>query len=281
MNSIVSARNTTSRARVSRSSNEKLLRPVHPNCGIEAEYRRKLAALIDEMAKSVSYWMKVTYRKNEPEIAQDELSSAALREAIRKLVKRWNDRFDEAAKQLAEHFSTSVSQRSDAALKKILKDGGFAIEFKMTRAQRDVLNATIQENVSLIKSIPQQYFTQVEGSVMRSVQAGRDLKSLSDDLIKHYGVTKRRAAFIARDQTNKATASLTRARQVESGITEAIWVHSGGGKEPRPTHAKAGRDKARYDIREGWYDPHEGKNIMPGELINCRCVSRAVVKGFS
>lgn len=233
------------------------------------------------MAKSVSYWMKVTYRKNEPEIAQDELSSAALREAIRKLVKRWNDRFDEAAKQLAEHFSTSVSQRSDAALKKILKDGGFAIEFKMTRAQRDVLNATIQENVSLIKSIPQQYFTQVEGSVMRSVQAGRDLKSLSDDLIKHYGVTKRRAAFIARDQTNKATASLTRARQVESGITEAIWVHSGGGKEPRPTHAKAGRDKARYDIREGWYDPHEGKNIMPGELINCRCVSRAVVKGFS
>lgn len=261
--------------------NEKILRPVHPNVGIEVAYRRKLTALIDEMAKSVSYWLEAKYRQNEPEIAQDELSSAALREAIKKLVKRWNDRFDEAAKQLAEHFSKSVSQRSDAALKKILKDGGFAIEFKMTRAQRDVLNATIQENVSLIKSISQRYLTNVEGIVMRGVQTGRDLAQITTDLQEQHGVTRRRAAFIARDQSNKATASLTRARQIEAGLTEAIWVHSGGGKEPRPSHLKAGRDKARYDIREGWYDPHEGKHILPGELINCRCVSRAVVKGFA
>lgn len=261
--------------------NEKILRPVHPNVGIEVAYRRKLTALIDEMAKSVSYWLEAKYRQNEPEIAQDELSSAALREAIKKLVKRWNDRFDEAAKQLAEHFSKSVSQRSDAALKKILKDGGFAIEFKMTRAQRDVLNATIQENVSLIKSIPQRYLTNVEGIVMRGVQTGRDLAQITTDLQEQHGVTRRRAAFIARDQSNKATASLTRARQIEAGLTEAIWVHSGGGKEPRPSHLKAGRERTRYDVREGWFDPAVGKKILPGELPNCRCVSRAVVKGFS
>lgn len=116
---------------------------------------------------------------------------------------------------------------------------------------------------------------------MRGVQTGRDLAQITTDLQEQHGVTRRRAAFIARDQSNKATASLTRARQIEAGLTEAIWVHSGGGKEPRPSHLKAGRDKARYDIREGWYDPHEGKHILPGELINCRCVSRAVVKGFA
>ena len=77
-----------------------------------------------------------------------------------------------------------------------------------------------------------------------------------------------------------ATASMTRARQTELGITEAIWMHSGGGKHPRPSHLAAGKSKTKYDVKVGWYDPDVGKNIFPGELPNCRCVSRAVVKGF-
>jgi len=233
------------------------------------------------MAASVAYWLTASYRANEPEIAQDGLASNELRDAIRKLVKRWQDRFDEGSDRLAEYFSQSVSKRSDAALKKILKDAGFSVEFKMTRAQRDVLNATVNENVALIKSIPAQYLTQVEGIVMRGVSTGRDLAQITKDLQEQHGVTRRRAAFIARDQSNKATASLSRARMVEIGVEEAIWVHSGGGKHPRPSHLKAGRDRVRYDVKEGWLDPAVGKHILPGELINCRCIGRAVIKGFS
>jgi len=264
-----------------RPRNEKLLRPVHPNAGLQAAYRRKLTALIDEMARSVECWLSAAYRANEPEIAQDESPAPALRAAMRRLARRWFRRFDVAAKELADYFATAVSDRSDAALKAILKKGGISVEFKMTKAQNDVLQATIGEQVGLIKSIPAQYLTSVEGLVMRSVQTGRDLGELTKALQKQHGVTKRRAAFIARDQNNKATASLTRARQVELGITEAIWVHSAGGKTPRPTHVKAGREQARYDVRKGWFDPHEQRHILPGELINCRCVARPVVKGFS
>lgn len=261
--------------------NDKVLRPVHPNAGIAAAYRKRLDALIEEMNVSVQHWLTSAYRNNEPEIAQDELPAAALRRAIRKLTARWTRNFDEAAPKLAEYFATAVDKRSAAALKKILKDGGFSVEFKMTPAQRDILQATIQQNVELIKSIPAQYLTQVQGSVMRSVQTGRDLGSLAKELEEHHGVTKRRAATIARSQNNLATAAMTRARQQEVGITEAIWVHSGGGKHPRKTHLQAGREKTRYSTSEGWFDPDVGKNIWPGELPNCRCVARPVVKGFS
>jgi SPP1 gp7 family putative phage head morphogenesis protein len=116
---------------------------------------------------------------------------------------------------------------------------------------------------------------------MRSVQTGRDLGQLTKDLQEQFGVTKRRAALIARDRNNKATASMTRVRQVQVGITEAIWVHSGGGKHPRPTHVKAGRDKQRYQVSEGWLDPAVGRNIFPGELVNCRCVSKPLITGLS
>ena len=150
----------------------------------------------------------------------------------------------------------------------------------MTPATRDIMQATINQQVSLIKSIPSRYFTQIEGIVMRSVQIGRDLGQLTTDLQDQFGITKRRAAFIARDQNNKATASMNRARQDEIGVTEAIWVHSGGGKHPRPTHLKAGREKTRYDIKEGWLDPALGRHIFPGEEPNCRCVSKSIIPGF-
>ncbi len=268
-------------SKVRARQNDKILRPVLPNAGLRVAYQKKIDRLIDEMHASVTYWLTAAFRANEPLIAQDESPATALRAAIRRLTKRWLARFDDAAPELAKYFATAVSERSDATLRKILKDGGFSVEFKMTAAQRDVLNATIGENVSLIKSIPQRYLSQVEQSVMRSVQAGRDLGALSKELREHFGVTKRRAALLSLDQNNKATAALTRARQIETGITEAVWVHSGGGKHPRESHVKAGRDKQRYDVREGWLDPEVGKRIFPGELISCRCVCRSVVRGFS
>jgi uncharacterized protein with gpF-like domain len=271
---------STRRAR-SRDPNEKLLRPIRPNVGIEVAYRQRLHRLIEAMSNSVIYWLKASYRANEPRIAQDETPADALKRSIKQLSKQWLAKFDEAAEQLGDYFAQSVENRSSAALRKILKDGGISVEFRRTAAMRDIVDATVHQNVSLIKSIPRQYLDQVEGIVMRGVQTGRDLGAVAKDLEGRLGVTKKRAAFIARDQNEKATAAFTRARHLEIGITEAIWMHSGGGREARPTHLKAGRDKVRFNVAEGWYDPAEGRNIQPGELINCRCVSKPVLKGFS
>lgn len=255
---------------------------MRPNVGIECAYRRKLQALVDEMNASLVYWLKASYRANEPLIAQDDaMPATALRNAMRRLARQWQRRFDAAAPALAEYFAQAVTQRSDAALRSILKKGGISVEFKVTPAARDIMQATINQQVSLIRSIPSQYITNVEGLVMRSVQTGRDLGQLTKDLQDQYGVMKRRAAFIARSQNNMATASMTRARQAEIGIKEAIWVHSGGGKEPRPTHLKAGRDRQKYEVATGWFDPAVGEHIWPGQLPNCRCISRSVIPGFT
>jgi SPP1 gp7 family putative phage head morphogenesis protein len=258
---------------------ELVLRPVHPNAGIEAAYRAKLLKLIDEMNASVIYWLRATYRANEPVMAQDRTPADVLQDAIRNLAKRWQTKFDEAAPKLAEYFSTAVASRSSGALASILRDGGFSVKFKMTPGMRDVMDATINQQVSLIKSIPQQYLTNVEGMVMRSVQTGRDLGQLTKDLHEQFGVTRRRAAFIARDQNNKATASMTRVRQDDLGIVTAKWRHSGGGKHPRPTHVAM--NGKTYDVKKGMWDPAVKRWIFPGEEPNCRCVSISVIKGFS
>ena len=257
---------------------EVVLAPVHANVGLEAAYRKRLLALVDELHCSVSYWLKAAYNQNSPEITQDASPASILRGVIRRLARRWFKRFDQASKDLGDYFAKAVSERSDAALKAILKKGGFAINWTATAAQNDIIQATIGAQVGLIKSIPQKYLADVEQVVLRSVQVGGDLAALTKHLEHTYGVTRKRASFIARSQNNIATASMTRARQIELGIDRARWQHSGGGVHPRPEHVKASRDKLEYDVSKGAY--LEGKWTWPGVEPNCRCVSRSLIKGF-
>ena len=221
------------------------------------------------MTRSYARWIIAQYRKNPPKLAQDAVPARELEREVRDLGKQWNKRFAEAAPRLARWFLQNAEDRSRKRLMKILRDGGFTVQFKMTPAMRDVAAAAVAENVSLIKSIGEQYHSQVEQLVMRSVTTGRDLSTLERELQARFGVTKRRAALIARDQNNKATAVFTRVRQEEAGIEQAIWLHSHGGKEPRPTHLE--NSGKSYKISEGWFDPDPKvrRFIHPGELINC------------
>jgi SPP1 gp7 family putative phage head morphogenesis protein len=262
-----------------KAGKEIVLSPVRANAGIRAAYRRRLMTLVDEMITSYRHWLEAAYRANPPALAQDATPAKELERELKRLARRWQKQFDDAAPKLAAYFAKSAAARSSSSLRSILRNGGWSVKFTMTAAMRDVLAATVAENVSLIRSIPSEFRTQVEGLVMRSVTAGRDLSVLSKSLENKFALPRNRAILISRDQNNKATAVFTRARYLEMGVKEAIWLHSAGGKTPRPTHVK--KSGKRYDVAKGWLDPAVGRYIFPGELINCRCVARPVVKGFS
>jgi SPP1 gp7 family putative phage head morphogenesis protein len=110
---------------------------------------------------------------------------------------------------------------------------------------------------------------------MRNYAASRDTRTMANEIRSRYGVTSRRAMLIARDQSNKCTSIIERVRMKEIGIKEAIWIHSHGGRTPRPTHLAM--DHKRYRIEKGMWDSAAKKWIYPRELINCRCVTRAVL----
>jgi hypothetical protein len=218
----------------------KVLPPIRPNAGLKADFKKRLLKLVRTMHKSTVYWISAAYKANEPVIIElgkdarrildcptglgsplismDALPANALSKTTRELKRRWKKKFNEGADELARYFAQAVSARTDEQLSKILKDVGFSVEFAMTKAQRDVMKATVHESVSLIKSIPDQYFKNVEGAVMRSVAAGRDLSTLTKNLQDNYGVERRRAELIATQQNNNATAMLNKGRQQSGSI---------------------------------------------------------------
>ena len=177
----------------------KTLPPVRPNVGIEIAYRKRLDALIEEMNASLTYWLSAQYKANPPAMAQDASSAVDLAARMKGLRRQWLSRFDKLSKEMADHFAMSIADRSDAALKASLRKAGFTVQFQMTAAQRNVVGAAVAENVTLIKSIASTHLDQVEGLVMRGVSEGRDLAVIAKGLQERLGVTKRRAALIARD----------------------------------------------------------------------------------
>lgn len=246
-----------------------------PNAGVEVWYRRQLQRAIGEMHHSVVYWLTANYKASGA-LAMDASPAVFMRDAMRRLARRWQRNFDDIARKLAARFVGKVADNGDATLANAMQQAGFTVPFRMTDVMNNALQARITENVGLIRSIPQQYLGQVETLVMESVGRGRDLKTLTDELQQRYGVTRRRAALIARDQNNKATSTLQAARQQSLGITEGIWKHSHAGKTFRASHVKA--DGQRFKLSKGLY--LDGKWTMPGEEINCKCGWEPVIPGL-
>lgn len=241
-----------------------------------------MLALIDEMNASALFWLQVEYKKAPPALAMDATPSQKMLAKFRALAKRWQQKFDEAAPRISEAYVQGNLSATSSAMKAALRDAGISVRFKLTREMKDAMNASVAENVGLIKSIPQKYFGQIEGIVTRSYSAGRDLETMVKDLRTLYPKAVNRVEFIARDQSNKLNSTVENARRQELGITQAEWMHSGGGKHPRKEHQKAtGRI---YDIRKGCPIKNEKgqlEYIQPGEKPGCRCVSRSVLPGLS
>lgn len=201
-----------------------------------------------------------------------------LRRALNKWGDIWTQRLEDLSTKLANEFANKSRVYTDRALKQAFSEAGLTVKFQPTKGMLEGYAAVVSENVQLIKSIPQKYLTDVQSVVWTNVMKGGDLKAMAEGIEHTYGVTKRRAAFIARDQNNKAKAVFERERDAELGVTEFIWVHSHAGKEPRPTHVRANGKK--YSLAKGMYDSDEGKYVFPGELINCRCTQRAILPGW-
>lgn len=254
------------------------LAPTRPNAGVEKTYQAKLERFIDEMNRSVAYWVKANYRANEDRIALDVAPAKELSQLLAKLSRQWIKAGREYARDTSRSFVSQSYQAAAGSTKGNAKKVGFKVEFDLTRNMKDALALSIEENVALINSIRSKYFEQVQIEVYRSVAEGRDLEQLTDVLQEIYGKTRERAAFIAKDQNNKATATITRTWQRDAGITQAMWVHSHAGKVPRPSHVKAGKEHLIYDVNKGAY--LDGVWTWPGQEINCRCISRSVIPGL-
>ncbi len=134
---------------------------------------------------------------------------------------------------------------------------------------RDQLSLFADQNAKLIRSLPDQELERVAGDIERGLQQGQRFEDVAKTIQKSFGITHRRAKLIARDQTSKLNASLTKLRQQEIGVEEYEWQTSGD-ERVRPTH------RANDGKIFRWDSPPRITG-HPGHDVNCRCVAIPVL----
>lgn len=144
-----------------------------------------------------------------------------------------------------------------------------------------IMNAVINENLALIKSIPQEVLKDMQVALSQGIISGNQ-KELIKNLKRIKGVSKDRAVFIARDQVHKAVESFKQVQNTALGIEYYEWltadderVSSGLGGHAQNNHRifKYGSNEAiiSHSAKRGFY---YGK---PGDRPNCRCIAVGVI----
>jgi SPP1 gp7 family putative phage head morphogenesis protein len=136
---------------------------------------------------------------------------------------------------------------------------------------QDQLKIFAAQNSQLITSLADQELERVASIIERSLQQGSSIKNITDQIQKSFGINRRRATLIARDQTTKLNSNLTRLRQQEVGVEEYVW-QTAGDERVRPSH------KANDGKTFRWDKPP--KTGHPSFEINCRCVALPVLEGL-
>ncbi len=257
------------------------LKPVEPALQLGISYNSDLQRIVREIQKDVNKSIVPLVRSLEPQYSNDSATVVTrdqwgeiLAGALDALKARWNtSEFRARANRLASGFVRTANQVNEQRT-----DLGIDI-FTGSTELNNYVQASIFDNARLIRSIPDQYLTQVESIVMTNVRAGGRPAAITKQLTKQFGITENRAKLIARDQTSKLNGDLTKMRQQSAGFEYFQWVDSDD-QRVRDRHADIADKVTAYG--KGiyrWDNPplsSTGTPIIPGQDYQCRCIARPV-----
>lgn len=189
--------------------------------------------------------------------AQTKLASALDERSIERLATQY-------AARTVDYQKSELSRQTKAALG--------ADVFVADRGLKALTAGFVAENVQLIKSIPEQLHAQVAAASLRALQNATPNKRFAQEIEDTFGVAKRRARLIARDQIGKLMGQVAAQRQRALGVTHYIW---------RTVNDDRVRDE--HKDREGKTYAYEGKDAadeLPGEAIQCRCFAEPIFDGI-
>lgn len=144
----------------------------------------------------------------------------------------------------------------------------------------DFVELSINKNVGLIKSLPEEYLKQVETLVNNGVINGERYSTIAKKITAKVGSANSKLAgriqTIARNEVQTINAQISLRRSDALGIKKGIYMTSDDEKV-RPCHEEL--DGVEYDINKGAWSKKCQKFIQPGITdINCRCSFRPIIE---
>ena len=248
---------------------------------IGIQYNAKLQRLVKQIKADIAKEVMPLVRQLAPEYTQDAVAttdawSDLISNAMSFLFSKWqNERVSAGASRIAGEFVQSSLKKSERDLK---KSAGIDV-FSGNSVLQDYLKASAQQNTQLIKSIPAKYLEEVQTLVMANMRSGMRPGYIEKALQEQFGVTQRRARFIARDQAGKIQGELAEKQQRGVGFEYFGWEDSDD-ERVRHWHHEISTRVTAYGVGVYRWDNlplgPKGTPIKPGSDYACRCIPRPV-----
>ncbi|WP_237656146.1 phage minor head protein [Kosakonia sp. MH5] len=271
------------------------LRPARQTDETERYYNGQLRDIVRQMAQAIDEALIPVLRR---EYTADSRLTDIIMTSIRQAADRFfSVAFGAATEKLAQRVVSRADSESSAVfVEQINRALGVDMTGLMVNGELvDYFDASVEQNVALIKSLSSDYFDDIQRQVMDGILRGDSLTTITRNLQNTTGATYNRAKLIARDQTAKIRSDITRQRQQQAGIDRFRWSTS---QDVRVSGNPAGRypkakikcfNIARQDVGYGpgvylWskgasFNGETG--LFPGRAhINCRCTPTPLIQGL-
>lgn len=263
---------TTKRKRV-------VLRPIAATVAFEMALLAPTNQLLKRMAGQVAQDVLPASISAKNQLMRDDLNwferaMLALRDFadgfVDGLQSTWRDAFDSEETRNRRKWNEAVRSAIGVDLGAVIQAEGID----------GTIDAAVLRNVSLVRGLSQDVARRLSNKLLDALTRGLNNRELEKIITTEFGIARRRAKLIARDQAASFNGDLNRIRQQAMGITEYTWSTALDERvRGRPDGRYPNARPSHWD-REGkvfkWNKPPEGG--PPGAAINCRCVARAILE---
>lgn len=142
-------------------------------------------------------------------------------------------------------------------------------QFMSNTAIQNEMKISLAWNIDLITNVSADMKRRIADIVWSGWRSNEPRREIAKRINEAVGIERRRALRISVDQTTKLSADLDRARMLEMGITDWVWVHS---RKAHPRLDHVARNGKEYN----WITNRPPD--VPGELPFCGCKARPLLK---
>lgn len=153
------------------------------------------------------------------------------------------------------------------------------IEPELSEDDKKAIAKAYTENMQdfVIKDFDEKRIPKMRENIAKFVLEGYRLDKVDEYLQKEYGIAKRKAQFLSRNETAILLAEVKKAHYQAMGFDKFIWKCIGDART---------RDLHRHLNNTTWYydnppiiDERTGQTGLPGETYNCRCTAIPYASG--
>lgn len=248
----------------------------------ELLYQKQLMILARLMAKSVKEELLPFLKSNQEGYVIDSFASQ-----LALIFNKLNMIFtgtatisfaNNTATKMVQNIDKTSKDKFGKSIKKVT--GVDPSSFLETPEMQDFLQVKINDNVDLIKDLPNEYLKQIKIIVNNGVASGARYSTIAKQILAKTGSANsklvNRVKTIARNEVQTINAQINVRRSEALGITEGVFMTSQD-ERVRPCHAEL--NGVKYDLKKGAWSKKCQKYIQPGITdINCRCSFRPVIE---